>query len=331
MKIVAVRIYLLRIGSLHPVLVELVTDEGLTGVGEAGIAYGHGGTAAAGMIKDLAEAIVLGRDPMRIEELWSEMYDHSFWAKGGGAIVFAGISAIETALWDIKGKALGAPAYELLGGKVRDDVRVYANGWSFRCVTPADYARAGEKVVADGFDALKCYPLAVPREGGGIKHVTRRMIDREAAEFAYQAIRALRDAVGPGVDIMLDLSGGLTTDETIRLCRRWAELDILFVDCSSRSRPIPSTRGRWRSSPVRSRFRSRSASGSTPATASAPSWSGAPRTSSSRTSATPAASWRRRRSRPWPRPSTCGWRRTSAPARSRPRPPSRSTPVSPTS
>jgi galactonate dehydratase len=230
MKITQIKVYLLRVGGLHPVLTELVTDDGLTGVGEAAIAYGHGGTAAAGMIKDLAETIVIGRDPMRIEELWSEMYDHSFWAKGGGAVVFAGISALETALWDIKAKALGVPVYELLGGKLRDSVRVYANGWSFRCTTPDDYARAGEKTVRDGFDALKCYPLAVPREGGGIKHVTRRMIDREAAEFAYQSVRALRNAVGPGVDIMLDLSGGLTTDETIRLCRRWGELDILFVE-----------------------------------------------------------------------------------------------------
>jgi galactonate dehydratase len=89
------------------------------------------------MIKDLAP-LVLGRDPSRIEEIWSDMYDHSFWAKGGGAIMFAGISAIETALWDIKGKALGVPIYELLGGKFRDAVRVYANGWSFKCVTPDD-------------------------------------------------------------------------------------------------------------------------------------------------------------------------------------------------
>jgi galactonate dehydratase len=230
MKIVKINVYLMRLGGLHPVLAELVTDQGLTGIGEAAIAYGHGGTAAAGMIKDLAEAIVLGRDPMRIEELWSEMYDHSFWAKGGGAIVFAAISAIETALWDIKGKALGVPIYELLGGKIRDSARVYANGWSFRCTTPEDYARAGEKAVKDGFDALKCYPLAVPRGDGGIRHVSRRMIDREAAELAFRQVKALRDAVGPGIDIMLDLSGGLTTDETIRLCRRWAELDILFVE-----------------------------------------------------------------------------------------------------
>src|SRR5205823_13962269 len=91
-------------GKLHPVVVELVTDEGIAGIGEAAIAYGVGGTAAAGMVKDLCERMIVGRDPARIEFLWSEMYDHSFWAKGGGAIVFAGISAIEQALWDIRAK-----------------------------------------------------------------------------------------------------------------------------------------------------------------------------------------------------------------------------------
>src|SRR4051794_16037700 len=101
MKVTGASIYIVKIGTLHPVLIELFTDQGLSGVGEAGIAYGLGATAAAGMAKDLVDALVLGRDPFRIEQIWSEMYDHSFWAKGGGPIVFAGISAIEQALWDI--------------------------------------------------------------------------------------------------------------------------------------------------------------------------------------------------------------------------------------
>src|SRR5262249_204368 len=150
----------------HPVLLELITDEGVTGVGEAAVAYGIGGTAAAGMVKDLVDGIVLGCDPFRIEDIWGQMYDHSFWAKGGGAMVFAGISAVEQALWDIKGKALGVPVYEMLGGKLRDDVRVYANGWSYTCITPEDYPRAAERPITDGYTALKCYPLAVPNKLG---------------------------------------------------------------------------------------------------------------------------------------------------------------------
>jgi galactonate dehydratase len=230
MKIVGARIYLVRIGALHPVLVELSTDEGIVGVGEGAIAYGHGGTATAGMIRDLAESLVIGEDPFRIEAIWSEMYDHSFWAKGGGPIVFAGISAIEQALWDIKGKALGVPVYELLGGKLRDRVDLYSNGWSYRCETIDDFARAAEQTAADGYRAFKIYPLATPNGRGGIRHVTRRSVDRDFAQFAYEKVAAVRRAVGPDADLMVDLSGGLTTGETIRFCRRIEELDLLFIE-----------------------------------------------------------------------------------------------------
>jgi len=230
MKITAARIYLVRSGRFHPVLVELITDDGPIGIGEAAIAYGLGGTAAAGMLKDLIEGLVLGKDPFRIEELWSEMYDHSFWAKGGGPIVFAAISAIEQALWDIKGRALGVPVYELLGGKFRDEVHVYANGWCSGKATPDAFAKAGTRPVGEGYDAVKCYPLGVRSPSGSMRHVTRRMVDAEAADLAFEKVAALRKAVGPKVAIMLDMSGGLTTDQSIRLCRRWEELDILFVE-----------------------------------------------------------------------------------------------------
>jgi galactonate dehydratase len=230
MKVLAARIYLVRIGSLHPVLLELLTDEGITGVGEAAVAYGVGANSAAGMVKDLVEAMVLGSDPFRIEQLWTEMYDHSFWAKGGGSIVFAGMSAIEQAMWDIKGKSLGVPVYELLGGRLRDDIRVYANGWSYQCLTADDYARAVERPIRDGYTAVKCYPLAVPNKGGGIRHVSLRAVDREFANLAFDKVRAVRRVVGSDVDIMIDMSGGLTTDESIRLCRRFEELEPLFVE-----------------------------------------------------------------------------------------------------
>jgi galactonate dehydratase len=230
MKLTGARIYLLGIGSLHPILLELLTDEGLCGVGEAAVAYGIGGTAAAGMIKDFVERILPGRDPFRIEELWSEMYDHSFWAKGGGTIVFAGISAIEQALWDIKGKALGVPVYEFLGGRMRDTVRPYANGWSFNAHTADEYARAAERPLRDGYTALKCYPLSISNDHGSPRHVSRRSVDGEFVKLAYDRIKAVRKAIGPSIDLMADLSGGLTTNETIRLCRRLEEFDLLFIE-----------------------------------------------------------------------------------------------------
>ncbi len=233
MRITRLEIYVVRVDGRHPVIVRIHTDEGVSGLGEAALAYGAGATAAAGMIKDLAEKLVLGRDPFRIEAIWSELYDHSFWAKGGGPIVFAGISAIETALWDIKGKALGVPVYELLGGKCRDDVRLYANGWSFRAVTPDELARAVEKPLKDGYDAIKFYPLASPirdNPHGVFAHVSRREFDRDFEELAVARVKAVRSAAGPKVDIMVDMSAELTTDAIIRLGKRLAEYDLFFFE-----------------------------------------------------------------------------------------------------
>jgi galactonate dehydratase len=229
MKLETVNIYLVTTGKLHPVVVELVTDDGIAGIGEAAVAYGLGGTAAAGMLKDLGERMIVGSDPARIESLWSEMYEHSFWAKGGGPIVFAAISAIEQALWDIKGKALGVPVFELLGGRTRDRVPVYANGWYGAAQTPAQLADAAERPLRDGYRALKCYPLATMTENG-LRHVSARSVHRTFANLAFEKVKALPAAVGPDVELMLDLSGGLTTAETIRLCRRFEELDIAWIE-----------------------------------------------------------------------------------------------------
>ncbi len=231
LKITEVRVYLHPVAGLHPVMVQVLTDGGISGVGEVALAYGSGGTAAAGMIKDLAQQFLVGRDPFPIEAHWGAMYDHTFWAKGGGPVVFDGISALEQALWDIKGKALGVPVYELLGGKIRDSVRVYANGWSFHCIKPEEFARAAERVVKDGYTAMKMYPLAVPKGPyGGFGHVTRRSVDRAAEERAVASVKAVRDAVGPGIDIMLDVSGELTTDAIIRIGRRVQEYDIMSFE-----------------------------------------------------------------------------------------------------
>jgi galactonate dehydratase len=233
MKVVSARVYLIEIAGRRPVILQAMTDEGISGVGEAAVAYGVGATAAAEMVKELAERFVVGSDPFRIEDTWSRMYDDTFWAKGGGPIVYAGMSAIEQALWDIKGKALGVPVYEMLGGKCREAVRVYANGWSFRCVKAAEYAREAERVVKDGYTALKMYPLAQPDTSsshGFLKHVSGRSIDREAEDLTVARVRAVREAVGAAVDILLDMSGELTTDAIIRLGRRLEEFDIFFFE-----------------------------------------------------------------------------------------------------
>jgi len=233
MRVVEGRIYLVEISGRRAVLLELETEGGLAGCGEAGISYGQGATAAAAMIEELLEAYVLGEDGSRISALCRRIWADAFWTKGGGPIIGAGVSAIEQALWDIKGKALGAPVCELLGGKCREKVRAYANGWSFHCHEPTEYVREATRVVEDGFTALKLYPLALrrkPTPESGLRHPRREEVTREVEHLAVARVAAVREAVGPEVEVMIDISAVTTPDMIIRICRRIEEYDISFVE-----------------------------------------------------------------------------------------------------
>jgi len=232
LKVTGARIFIVAIGGRYPILVQLLTDQGVTGVGDAAVAYGTGAESTAAMIKELVQQFVAGKNPFAIEAIWSDMYDHTFWAKGGGTIIFAGISAIEQALWDIKGKCLGVPVYEMLGGKMRDMVRVYPNGWSYRCVKPEDFARESERVLKDGYTAIKIYPLAIPEldPDSHLRHISLRSIDSDAERKAVEIVKAVRSAIGPKVDLLVDVSAELTTDVIIRLGRRFEEWNIAFLE-----------------------------------------------------------------------------------------------------
>ena len=231
-KVTGARIFIVRIGGRYPILVQLFTDQGVSGVGGDAVAYGTGAESAAAMLKELVQQFVLGQDPFAIEATWSSMYDDTFWAKGGGTIIFAGISAIEQALWDIKEKCLGVPVYEMLGGKMRDKVRVYPNGWSYRCVKPRDFARESERVLKDGYTAIKIYLLATPDldPDSQLRHVSLRSITSDAERKAVEIVKAVRGAIGPKVDLLLDVSAELTTDVIIRLGRRFEEWNIAFLE-----------------------------------------------------------------------------------------------------
>jgi len=229
MRISNLKIYRVEGGGLHPVLVEVETDEGISGFGEAGVAYGYGSRATAGMLEDMAPHI-MGRDPAQIRALWHDLYDHSFWAKGGGAIVFAALSAIELALWDILGKAHEMPLQELLGGSLASVIRVYANGWNHKHDDVAKWVKAAARPLADGYTSLKCYPFAHELQDGTLHHVARRMLDPDLFRRAIDRVRCLRSEVGPEVELMLDLSGGLVNDQLIRFLDICGELDITWIE-----------------------------------------------------------------------------------------------------
>jgi galactonate dehydratase len=228
MKITDVEVFDVTLDGWNPVLVRINTDEGISGVGEVALAYGVGSSAGVGMVRDLAERFLLDADPFQIEQLWDRMYRKTFWAQGGGPVVFGGMSAIDEALWDIKGKALGVPVYELLGGRCWDRLRVYANGWYRGCVTPEAYAEAAQGVVADGYTAMKFDPFAVTPEGEW--DYTRRALSRERADLAVERVAAVREAVGPAVDILVEVHGNLGTTSAIQVGKRLEVLDPFFYE-----------------------------------------------------------------------------------------------------
>ena len=212
----------------NPAIIRVNTDEGINGVGEVALAYGTGSAAGVGMVRNLAEQFLLGADPFRIEQLWDKMYRQTFWAQGGGPVVFGGMSAIDEALWDIKGKALGVPVYELLGGRCCDKLWVYANGWYHGCVEPEQYAQAAQKVMADGYSAMKFDPFAVTPEGEW--DYPRRALDPQRADLAYERVKAVRKAVGPKVDILVEVHGNLGTTSAIQMGKRFEVLNPFFYE-----------------------------------------------------------------------------------------------------
>jgi galactonate dehydratase len=239
MKVTSVEVFDLEMEEAptwHPVVIRVNTDEGISGVGEVGLAYGIGHSAGAGMAKNLAEAFAIGADPFKIEKLWERMFQASFWAQGGGPVVFGGMSAIDIAMWDIKGKALGMPIYQLLGGKTNDSLRTYASqiqfGWdgNFRSlVTAEEYADAARLAVAEGYDCVKIDPIMI---GTGGEHLTnlKKMYTNAQLRFFYDRVKAVRDAVGPDVDIILEVHSLPSATSGIQLGRLWEDLDCMYYE-----------------------------------------------------------------------------------------------------
>lgn len=230
MKIIAADIYVVPTGNRRAVLLKLETDSGVSGIGEAGIAYGMGTTAAAELLKATVERFVLGRDPSPVERIWSDIYDHSFWTKGGGALSIAALSAIDHALWDIKGKALGVPVHSLLGGPFTDSLDVYANGWWLGCDTGAEYADAAQKMVDRGYTGLKLYPLGMPDPVTVVRHPVRRALANNEIDRAVERIEVLRERLGKDVSLLLDFGGGLARDQLRQLLARIEPFHPGFVE-----------------------------------------------------------------------------------------------------
>jgi galactonate dehydratase len=204
------------------IFVKLTTDEpGLVGWGEASLEWKT--RAVIGAVDDLAELIV-GEDPFRLEHLWQSMFRQQFFK--GGIVTMSAVSGIDQALHDIKAKALGIPLFELLGGRVRDRVRLYdhlgggASNAVYDDATTEAFAERARVSVDEGFSALKILPVPVSRPLEGDRAV------REATTL----FAAVRDAVGPDIDVMVDLHGRTTPAMAIRYGLALAPYDPWFIE-----------------------------------------------------------------------------------------------------
>jgi galactonate dehydratase len=186
--------------------VQVETDAGLTGLGESG-AWGYLEPSAAAVEK--FAVYLVGRDPLRIEHHWQYLYR---WSHFRGAAIMGALSAIDIALWDIAGKHFGVPAYQLLGGKVRDKARVYYHVFGR---TREELVQGCVEAKALGFTAVGHLTpfLDEPRDVPFFKTHADKMRD------AIETVAAYRDAVGDEVDLCIEIHRRLTPSEAVVLAR----------------------------------------------------------------------------------------------------------------
>jgi galactonate dehydratase len=184
-------------------IVEVLTDEGISGLGEARM-LNH----TDALLGYLAEALpnhVLGTDPFEIEGLVYRMTRHDY--ARAGEIAMSALAVVEIACWDIIGKALGLPVYRLLGGAVRDRVKAYANGWYRVEREPEEFHAAAREVVRRGYRALKLDPF-----GAGMFE-----LDADETARSLALVEAVRDAVGPDVELLIEMHGRFSPATAIRI------------------------------------------------------------------------------------------------------------------
>jgi galactonate dehydratase len=219
MKITAVTPFSVHSGwRKNWIFVKVETDEGLTGWGEAYSQYDRDRPVLA-LIEEIGRYLVR-RDPFQIKHI-TQMAYQDFAIRRGSLELYSAISGIEQALWDIVGRACSQPVYNLLGGPCRERIRVYANGWSYGMSAPDDFARAASAVVDQGFTALKLDPLPRP---------WRTFIAKEHERHAVKVIEATRRAVGPKIDILLDLHRRLAPMHAISLAKRLEEFEPYWLE-----------------------------------------------------------------------------------------------------
>jgi galactonate dehydratase len=205
MKITRLESWLANAGLRNYLFLRLTTDTGLTGIGEASLEWQE--KTVQTLAHEWVEGRVLGRDPFDIEALVGGLIRDQY---QGGSTVMTAISGVEIALWDLIGKACGQPVYRLLGGRYHRRIPAYANGWYGGARTPAEYAARAREAVARGYRALKFDPFGTAWKD----------LAAGESEAAVATVAAVREAVGPGVGLMIEFHGRLSAGSAIAMIRQ---------------------------------------------------------------------------------------------------------------
>lgn len=207
-------------------IVKVKTDNGISGLGEVGIA--NWGAAVKAAIDHLAE-LVVGEDPFATENLWQRMFRRSFFP--ADKVYSCAISAIDIALWDIKGKALGVPTYRLLGGPVRDRVVCYPHNGG------GDLAQLVENCIETSKQGWKFCRFDFPgqHDPNDDKPYPSLLEPRESIALAVEQVLAVREAVGENINLCIDVHTRLDTTHAVELCKRLDPLDLFFIEDPLRS------------------------------------------------------------------------------------------------
>jgi galactonate dehydratase len=201
--------------------VEVTTDEGITGWGEITTTTRIANRTLRSMLQQIG-LIIAGEDPVNIERLWHKLF-RSFTYMGSRGAAVECVSALDIALWDIRGKALGRPIYELLGGPVRDEIALYTHPDQRKFTSKEGVVAEIRDIVASGHTALKFdpFPFQGTREerDGYLDGSMTRQDERKAAELTA----LIRETAGPDIDILIDAHGRFDVPTAIRLCRTLEE------------------------------------------------------------------------------------------------------------
>ena len=219
MKVTAIKTFICNAFRTNFVFVKVETDSGLYGWGEATLEYKELTVQAA--IHDL-ESYLIGKDPHNIEAFRHDCYRDAYWR--GGPVLMSALAGLEMALWDIKGKALGVPCYQLLGGKVRDSVPIYVNGWFSPAKTPDEFAEKAKEVAAKKFLGCKWDPFGKAWQ----------QISKHDLNSAMECIAKVAEVVGEDVQLLIEGHGRFDIPTAVKIGRRLEEFDIFWFE-----EPIP--------------------------------------------------------------------------------------------